>query len=207
MAVLAADWRTTMRRHTNATDSSVVSDAYLDEYLLGGLWQYNREVYFAYEDDTVALTADDPEAILASDAVEVIWVFHGAREPLAKTDFLRWRHRGVDWENCAPDFPREYVHQGRILTLYPRPNAAAVDFAANLTVRTIDTPASVSDAVLAKLADQDTRIPLYWAVAEFCSATWRRSYGPESAQRYLELYQKGVEASRMSYGRRFIERP
>jgi hypothetical protein len=183
--------RTLWRELTGEQDTTEVPNTTVDIYLMSGLEALNRRVGYHLTTAPSAVTLVDgtEEYDIPTDCVEVVFVEHNG-QPLEKSSIEEWRKEGINWRYGKKGKPAEWAMYGNKLVVYPRPDAQTVAESANLALRYISTPPSITTSGPEQLSTQDWRVVVYFGVAE-----WSRSY-PDGAfaQKRADDYQAKFEA-------------
>ena len=199
--------RSLWRELTNEKDTAVVPDSTVDVYLDGGLQALNRRTGYHITTDTtsVVFLSGTQEYTLPTDVIELLWIEHnGVR--LSKTDVETLNRRETDWRGAAAGLPLYWMHEGNRLIFYPKPDAAAVAADASPTLRYISSPGSFTTVGAAQLATQDTRIPVYYGVAEWASAHPDSALAVHRAQAFMKMFSEEATGILDYYRRRQLER-
>jgi parallel beta-helix repeat protein len=185
-------WReATNERFTAGDAASAVPDATVDIYLDYGLQALNREAHYHISDGTIALIAGQQEYALPADFVLANWLQYGGYRKLERSDVERWMSRGEDWRNDPAGEPKAWALYSNKLIIRPAPSGEAVAAAANLTLRYVSTPPSITTNGPEQLGSQEYRL-----VVMYGALLWSILF-PESlvAQQRIAEVQKLWDAS------------
>lgn len=198
---------TLWRELTNERSRIVVPDFIVANYITAGLEAVNRRVRYHYTDTTSAVTllAGTQEYTAPSDTVEIKFIELGGKE-LVKSAVEEYRRKSIKWRQEAPGYPEEWAFYNNKIIFSPTPSAAAVAADAAPFIRYVSTPPSFLTNGMEQLNSQFTRVPVYWAVAE-----WSRSH-PDSAlaqariQTYQDLFDKEMELAAAFYALKTVQK-
>jgi hypothetical protein len=178
------------RELTNERSRIVVPDFVAANYITAGLEAVNRRVRYHYTDTTTAVTlvAGTQEYAAPTDVVEIKFIELGGKL-LTKSAIEEYRRKEIMWRQETSGYPEEWAFYNNKLVFRPTPSAAAVAADSAPFIRYVSTPPSFMTNGMEQLNSQFTRVPVYWAVAE-----WSRSH-PDSAlaQARIQTYQAAFD--------------
>jgi hypothetical protein len=162
--------RSLWRLLTNEDDTTVVTDATVDELLWRGCQAFNRitKYYTKLSSSAVTLVAGTQEYSLPTDFNEMLYVYLGGKE-LKKADLARLQTDGDYWRSKTGE-PEEFAIIGDKIIFLPIPDAKAVAADPAPVLRYVANPPDFATNGPTLLFDQDQPIPVYWAVVLWSAA-------------------------------------